>query len=171
MDFDPTHLIGGAWFYADPFSSIFLPGLAAADFRDHPRAREILVYNIDNSRDHDVYGKLFTLDRLFAYRIYYDQPWNRLPGTNLFSVLGREHEYGLSWSLLDAAGPCEIDDLLPERLRVHVRARYVITDGQTVQTFYYNVPMRKPPKVVRVSAWSSTFFEVEPRALLARGSS
>lgn len=144
------------WNYLDPYLDLCLPGVAAADFAEHP----IGEFMLGNHRT------LRPLKRQFMYRRYFDR-LNRMAPVSMLQLNGDEASWGTQWPLVERPR-FEPRELLPEEITVHARARYLITNGQRVQ-HRTEVPVDAGCDGIVASPWSHTSFVVHPRKLLGIG--
>ncbi len=141
-----------SWNYIDPYLDLLVPGVSAADFSrcpigDHPLG---------------AFGNLRSLRRQFMYRRYFDRLGRMIPASML-QVQSGEAGWGTQWPLVRPQA-CAPADVLAERRTVFVRARYLLTEGRSVQH-----RSERPSGVcgsVVASPWAVRSWTVQPRALL-----
>ncbi|KAA0215863.1 MAG: hypothetical protein DYG94_06820 [Leptolyngbya sp. PLA3] len=141
------------WNYIDPYLDLLLPGVAAADFDAH----EIGDLALGTA------ACLRPLKRQFMYRRYFDR-LNRMIPVSMLQVDGDERRWGTRWPLVQPR-PFAPGELFPETQTIHVRARYLLTNGQRV--LHRSVrPNPAGGTGVVASPWATTAFEIRPRELL-----
>lgn len=113
----------GRWNYMDSYLNILLDG--PVRLADQTDAGEKWIYDLPPEL-HDKLGTYLGLSELFRYRKYFDV--HKRADTVQMHRLENESDYGLGWDLL-VAPEFAANDLFPAEMTVHVRARYIDTDG------------------------------------------
>lgn len=163
---------GLGWSYFDPYFDFYFPGVSAAVLADDETACSTLITIFPRPLQ-DEHGPGVTLAQLFGYRQYMDH-FQRQAMANMFQLGDGHAEFGLDWPLLEARPAPELTELFPETIRVHVRARYVITNGSVLR--YARAYRSDEERAVirqdepRLSPWATTHFDVPVRRLLEASS-
>ncbi len=156
------------WSYVDPYYDFYFPDVAASEFTQWPEARNALI-DIYPRDLWDEHGSGYTMSDLFAYRKYFDFH-RRLGFINMFQAQTLDADFGTSWQLEVATSGFDVNDLFPERQRVYVRARFLITDGPTVcyvKTLFSDEQRRERLSAsYRLSPWTHTYFDLPLRRLI-----
>lgn len=86
----------------------------------------------------------------------------------MLELSGREHEYGLQWDL-NAAKRKGIAELFPDEVDIYVRARYILSDIESLSSVYeYTKGRDRPGETPVASPWAYAKFKVYPRVLILR---
>ena len=141
----------GRWSYIDPYLDLYLPGISAADLASNEVGKMMI----------GAWTRLRPLSGQFRYRRYYDR-LNRMASPTMLQC--DQSTWGVQWPLLKAP-KVKPADLFPEAITIHVRARYILTNGQTV--LHRSVkPEPCSLRGIRASRWATTSFTVRPHELL-----
>jgi hypothetical protein len=144
----------GRWSYVDPYLDLYFPGVSAHEFA----GLEIGKMMLGGS------GQLRPLADQFKYRRYFDR-LRRTPNVNMLQAYGQEATWGTQWPLIEPLETFEPRAVFPESLTVHVRARYLLTNGQRPQ-HRSEERIRASNEGVVASPWGHTTLTVRPRELL-----
>jgi hypothetical protein len=151
------------WSYIDSYLDIYLPGVSGKELINSQLAKKVLVYLISSKYDQTIYGEALYLSDLFLYRQYND-PFGRMAPLTMLQLRGDESLYGLKWDL-ETVTDYSIEELFPLEIKVFVRGRYIITDGQTVE---HASSMKSVSRYYRASPWAYGSFVVRPREQFIR---
>ena len=151
----------GTWEYMDPYLDAYASKTNAENFRERPLGSTV-VFTVDKRKYRS--GELpdaVTLADLFKYRIYSDSA-DRLPPATMLQLIGDEQAYGRDWSLrqIEPHETLDLDRDVPDRFKVYVRARYVVSRCK----ISHDVSCGDPE--ARASAWADASFDVRPIDLL-----
>ncbi len=146
----------GRWNYIDPYLDLLLPGISASELAAKPIGEHLL----------GVFTRLRPLGRQFMYRRYFDR-LNRMIPVSMLQTDGDESKWGTQWPLVEAREFSPVD-LFPDQRTIHVRARYILTNGQHVRHRSIRPKAANSAGIV-ASPWSQLSFEIRPRELLQIG--
>ena len=152
------------WSYFDTYLDVYLPLVGVADFAKTPGLEKVVVHRITEKTLIAKLGEHLDIGELFEVWTWRD-PFGRAPKRTLEQLGDRHDRYGLEW-MIDARPTYAFDELFAETTTVHVRARYIITNGRVV-----DLPARirdydARDETFAVSPWSVTSFVVHPRRML-----
>lgn len=148
---------GETWSYLDSYLDVLSDGVPAARLAGSKYA-ELPIYALPESYHDGPLGTMLTLENLFAYRLYYDK-LSRLPTMSMLMLEGDDDIYGLQWPL-NVAPEWSSRELFEGELTIHVRARYIFADGESLAHVSEPAPA---PSQIRVSPWGYTSFTVRGR--------
>ncbi len=151
--------LDGKWRYVDPYYDVPLCRHSAREIGQKNLGPRVLVFKVEKQFDHAVYGDAVYLQDQFDRRTYLDYMGRKgmVKGEKLDA---RESNYGLDWKLPKLSRNYGVDEVIPDELKIHCRARYVIGPGIRL------APVTEQPKSfrgARVSPWSRTHFVVDLR--------
>jgi hypothetical protein len=164
--FDPQ---ARQWSYVDAYTDVLLPGVSAAALAEgRVAAASTPMVQVVAPHMRGLFGEVVPLGRLFRYRVYADT-LTRLQHISMLRMNATpvgEQGYGLGWTL-NVAEPREASELFPERLTIHVRARYVVAGARTVRPLEQPAQALESSEQPAASPWGAAQFEIAPRAIMA----